>query len=154
MACELLTREFEDDTDGKKFVITTRQLSASNALDLYVELMNKVGGSVLPLINDDYNFGDLLSVMRANPDNKVVTELIKRVICSANMEGAEIQPALFNNYFSGRLMLSMKVFAFVLEANFKEFFRQGRALNEQRSLEAADRLKQQELNLMKSLPET
>lgn len=154
MACELLTREFTDDTDGKSFVVTVRQLSASDSLELYVELMNKMGGSVLPLINDDYNFGDLLAVMRSNPDNKVVTELAKRVVCKANIEGVEIQPALFNTHFSGRLMLVWKIFAFVLEANYKEFFRQGRALNEQRSLEEAARLKQQELLSTNLQPET
>ena len=80
-------------------------------------------------------------------------ELFKRVISSqATKDGAEIRPALFDMQFNGELMLACKIFAFVLEANFLDFFKEGLAINEQRRLEAeeASKLAQQK----NSSPET
>ena len=136
MSCEYISREINDSV-GEPKLFTTRQLSASKSLDLYVELMNKVGTSVLPLINNDYTFGDIITVMRANQDNKIVVELMKRTICLATIEGKEITNAMYDLHYDGDLMLACKVFAFVLEANYKDFFKQGRDLNELRRSEAA-----------------
>lgn len=145
MACELLTREFKN-SKGEAKLFTTRQLDASKALELHVELIGKVGTSVFPLIDNNYNFGDLITVMR-QADSKVVSELMKRVICNANIEGAEIKPATYNIHFNGELMMACQVFAFVLEANYKEFFRQGLEMNEQFKLAEEARLAQERLAL-------
>ena len=145
MACELLTREFKN-SKGESKLFTTRQLAASKALDLHVELIGKVGTSVFPLIDNNYNFGDLIALMR-QADNKIVTDLMKRVICNANIEGTEIKPATFDIHFSGELMLVCQVFAFVLEANFQAFFKQGLEMNEQFKLAEEARLEQERLAL-------
>lgn len=143
MACELLKREFKN-TKGESKLFVTRQLSASKALDLHVELIGKVGTSVFPLIDNNYNFSDLISIMR-QADNKVVTDLMKRVICNAAVEGQEISSATFDIHFNGELMLACQVFAFVLEANFHAFFKQGLEMNEQFRLAAAARLEAAQL---------
>lgn len=152
MACELLTREFKT-SDGVSKLFTTRQLAASTALDLHVELVGKVGTSVFPLIDNRYNFGDIVALMR-QADNKVVTELMKRVITNANIEGQPITMATFDIHFNGELMLACQVFAFVLEANFKAFFKLGLEMNEQFRLAEAERSEQERLALEASQKST
>ncbi|QHJ79809.1 MAG: hypothetical protein [Caudoviricetes sp.] len=148
MACELLRREFSDSA-GNEFLFTTRQLSASKALDLQVELINKLGNTVFPFIDNRYNFTDIVNFM-AYADNKVVTELVKRVVCMSNKEGVEITNALFDTHFNGELMMLCKVFAFVLEANFQSFFKQGLEMNVQFKSAEEARLKAEELKLQKA----
>jgi len=142
MACELLQREFKN-SKGEEVLITTRQLSASKALDLHIELISKLGTNVFPFIDNKYNFGDIIALMN-HADNKVISELMKRVVCMANFEGKEVTPALFDIFYNGELMLVCKVFAFVCEANFYDFFKQGLEMNEQRRLEAEAQSKQEE----------
>ena len=145
MSCELCSREFEN-SKGEVILFTTRQLSATKSLDLQVELINKLGNTVFPFIDNRYNFGDIVSFM-ASTDNKVITELVKRVISNVNKEGKQIIPTLFDFHFEGELMLLCKVFAFVLEANFQSFFKQGLEMNAQFKLVEAARLKTEELKL-------
>lgn len=142
MACELKSREFEN-SKGDKLLVSSRELAATAALDLHVELIGKLGTSVFQLIDNKYEFGDLINLMR-QAENKVITELVKRVVCMATVDGKEIRPALFDMTYSGELMLVFKVFAFVCEVNFNDFFKQGLAINEQRSLEAAEASKMAE----------
>lgn len=134
MPCELLTREIENAA-GEKRIFTVRQLPATKALELHVEIVNKLGSTGFPLIDNNYNFGDIITLMRAN-EHPVVSELMKRVVCLANYEGHEIKPHNFDLSFDGELMMVCKAFAFVLEANFKSFFKQGLEMNEQKRLEA------------------
>lgn len=133
MACELLTREFKT-SGGEEVVVTTRQLSATKALELHVELVNKLGHTVLPFIDNAYNFGDLLQIMKSHHEHGVISEIIKRVILNAAVEGKQVTSHGFDLIFNGELMLACQVFAFVLEANFQSFFKQGLEINEQRRL--------------------
>lgn len=132
MACELREKEFQN-SEGEPVLVTCRQLSASKALDLHLELMGKVGVAVLPFIEDKFNFGDIIHLMRFSD-----ADITKRIICMANIDGMELKPALFDMKFDGGkdLMLAYKIFGFVLHTNFYDFFKQGVELNEQRRLEA------------------
>jgi len=143
MACELVSEEFVN-SKGEKILFATRQLSAKDALDLQVELVGKLGNSVFPFIDGHYNFGDLIAFM-SRADNKIISELMVRVVCKVVKEGQEIKPATINYHFDGELMLLCKVFAFVLEANFKAFFKQGLEMNVQFKLAEEERLKLEEL---------
>lgn len=145
MSCELYSREITNSR-GENILFTTRQLSASKQLDLQVELIVKLGNRVFPLIDGRYNFTDLVGLM-AMADNKVVVELFKRVISNASKEGVPLQSVMFDMEFDGELMLVCKVFAFVLEANFKSFFEQGKEMNEQFRLEEEAILKAAEQKL-------
>ena len=140
MPCEMLSREFKN-SEGEPKLFTTRQLPATKSLELHVELVNKLGSSCFPFIDGKYNYGDIITLMRAN-EHPVVSELIKRVVCSANFEGSEVKPHNFDLLFGNELMLICQVFAFVLEANFKSFFKQGLEMNEQSKLEEEARLAQ------------
>ncbi|QFG06686.1 tail assembly chaperone [Proteus phage Myduc] len=137
MACELKVRNFKNSKD-EEVVVSVRQLPASRALELYTELMVKVGASAFAFIEDKYNFGDILVLLRSSQDHKKTSELVKSVVCCANVDGKELKPALFDSRFDGELMLVCKVFSFVLEVNFKDFFMQGIKLNEQRLSEAEE----------------
>ena len=133
-------------------LVNVRQLSASSALSLHVELVSKLGNAIYPFIENKYHFGDIIYLM-GRVESAEFCELFKRVISSqATKDGAEIRPALFDMQFNGELMLACKIFAFVLEANFLDFFKEGLAINEQRRLEAeeASKLAQQK----NSSPET
>lgn len=137
MACELLQREFTGSTEGKVFLVGVRQLPASAALSLHIELVSKLGGAIYPLIENTYNFADLVHVMKQSASD-VVFELMKRVICQATLDGAEVKVPTYDMHYNGEMMLACKVFAFVLEANYLDFFKQGLEINAQRKLEAAE----------------
>lgn len=151
MACELVQRTFTN-SQGEEVLVNVRQLSASSALSLHVELVSKLGNAIYPFIENKYHFGDIIYLM-GRVESAEFCELFKRVLSSqATKDGAEIRPALFDMQFNGELMLACKIFAFVLEANFLDFFKEGLAINEQRRLEAeeASKLAQQK----NSSPET
>lgn len=145
MACELFTREFKK-SDGSEVTVAVRQLAASKALSLHIDLIGKLGNGVFPLIDDKYNFADVINIMRSN-ESTVVADLIKSTVCTAAMNGNEIKPATFDLLFNGELMLIVQIFAFVLEANFKTFFKQGLEMNELRRLEAVTQSKLEEQKL-------
>ena len=135
MACELLQREFTN-SKGNPVLVTVRQLAASKALDLHVELVGKLGTRIFPFIENKYTFGDIIYLMQ-QVEHPIFTELFKRVLSShSNMEGQEIKPTLYDMQFNGEMMLACQVFGFVLEVNFLDFFKQGLEINEQRRLEA------------------
>ena len=137
MACELLQREFTN-SKGEPVLVVVRQMAASKALDLHVELVGKLGTRIFPFIENNYKFGDIIILMQ-QIEHPVFTELFKRVISSGvQMEGQEVKPTLYDMQFNGELMLACKIFGFVLEANFLSFFKQGLEINEQRRLEAVE----------------
>lgn len=136
MACELIQREFKN-SKGEMVLVGTRQLAASKSLELHVELIGKVGTSVFPFIENKYTFGDIIFFMR-QAETGVITEVVKRVVSMATVDGKEIRPALWDMHFNNEMMLVCQIFAFVCEANYLDFFGQGLELNAQRQLEAAE----------------
>lgn len=137
MACELLQREFTN-SKNEPVLVTVRQMPASKALELHVELVGKLGTSIFPFIENKHHFGDIISIMRQS-EHQAFTEIFKRVLSAhASIDGKEIKPALYDMQFSGEMMLAINIFAFVLEANYLDFFEQGLAINEQRRLEAVE----------------
>ena len=77
MACELIQREFSVPDSEEKVLVGVRQLSASAALALHLELVGKVGGAIFPFIQNNYKFGDIIHFMR-QAEAGVMTELMKR----------------------------------------------------------------------------
>lgn len=149
MACETIVREF-DKSDGSKMLVAVRQLAASKSLELHIDLINKLGNAMFPFIEDRYNFSDILNVMRANKTD-VIMQLIKEVVCTAAIDNKELKPALFDFVFAREEMLVFKIFGFVLEANFADFFRQGLEMNESRRLEAEEASKMAALKVQQEM---
>jgi len=132
MACKTGSRDFKNQA-GDDVTVFVRQLPATKALDLQIELLNVMGADVFPFINGDFDFGNLVRVMTVTQHDKL-SEIIKRTVCLANRDGKEVSLAEFNSVYNGDLMLVCKVFAFVCEVNFKDFFVQGLEMNEQKRL--------------------
>lgn len=135
MACEIKSRAF-DKGDGTQIVVTTRELPASKALELHIDLVGKLGNSLFPFIDGRYNFGDILQLMRTGQSESVM-ETLRKVISNATIDGKELKNNIvFDMLFEKEQMLVFHVFAFVLETNFLDFFKQGQELNAQRLSEA------------------
>lgn len=143
MACELIQREFTT-SEGKELLIGVRQLAASKALDLHVELVSMFGSFVFPFIENKYNFADIIYLMQKSSSDVKYSDFVRRVVCMGTLDGQEISPKTFDYHFGRDLMLVHKIFAFVVEANFLDFFKEGLELNEQRRLEAAEASKLEE----------
>lgn len=135
MACELVQREFTRK-DGTQVLVGCRQLAASKALDLHVELVGKAGRAIFPFIENTFGFNDILVLMSCGGKDNDIGELVRRVVCMATIEGDDIKPATFDIRMDGDLMLIHKIFGLVLEANFLDFFKEGQEINAQRRLEA------------------
>lgn len=136
MACELIQREFKN-SKGETVLVGTRQLAASKSLELHVELIGKVGTSVFPFIENKYTFGDIIYFMR-QAETGVITDIIKKIVSMATVDGKEIRPALWDMHFNNEMMLVCQIFAFVCEANYLDFFKQGLEINALRKLEAEE----------------
>ncbi|MBG6242989.1 MAG: hypothetical protein EKE20_14725 [Candidatus Symbiopectobacterium sp. Dall1.0] len=142
MACKTEQREFED-SQGTVSTFFVRQLPAAQALDLQVELLNTMGANVFPFIEGNYDYTNIVSLMGAT-EHKKFTDIVKRIVCMATKDGQEVTQPLFNHAYNGELMLICKVFAFVCEVNFKDFFIQGLAMSVSPPLAVANPLGQDE----------
>ncbi|MBI0275409.1 hypothetical protein I6H07_06115 [Hafnia alvei] len=135
MACELLNRTITD-SKGQEIVFAVRQLPATRALDLQVELCNVMGTQVFPFIEGKFDFNNIIKLM-CSTEHAILSDLIKRVVLHARREGVEVTSALFDSKYDGELFLVFKVFAFVCEVNFKDFFSQGLAMTASKLSEEA-----------------
>jgi hypothetical protein len=133
MSCKTKSCTF-NNIEGDDVAIFVRQLPATKALDLQIELLNVMGTEVFPFIHGEFNFSNILRVMAASSHTQL-SDIVKRVVCFANKDGKEVKSALFDTEYNGDLMLIWKVFAFVCEVNFKDFFRQGLEMNAQNKSE-------------------
>lgn len=136
MACELIQREFSTK-EGEVVLVGCRQMAASKALELHVELIGAIGDAMFPFVENKFNFSDILYMMQKGK-NSDLAELVKRIVCMATLDGNEVKPQTFDFKYSNDLMLVHNVFAFVLEANFLDFFKEGLEINERRRLEAEE----------------
>lgn len=118
MACKSETREI----DGKSVYVM--QLPASKAMELQIEMYSTIGDTCLPFVKGDWTFGNILYIQKI-ADRDQLIQLIKYTCGQARIEGKETTGAFFDAEFSGNLLMIYKVFAFVLEVNFKDFFTQG-----------------------------
>lgn len=124
MACEIIKKEFGED------VFSTRQLSATRALDTYIKLSKTFNNVILPFIDEKYHFMDIIELMKAGS-----MEEIKDIIYLASYNGESITKNNFDKIFESNMMLVFHVFSLVLSSNYKDFFASGLALNEQRQKE-------------------
>lgn len=143
MACELLQREFQVGED-KTVLVGVRQWAASKALENHVELVQYFGNACFAFIENKYNFADILVLMKSNNSSPDIANFIKRIVSTATIDGKEVNTKTFDMFYQDNLMLAFKVFGFVLEANFFDFFKQGLQLTEQRKLEAEEASKLEE----------
>jgi len=121
MPCKAETREI----DGVQ--VYTMQLPASKAMELQIEMYGVISDTCLPFVKGDWTFGNILYIQKI-ADRDALIQLIKYTCGNARIDGQELTGANFDQVFSGNLLMIYKVFAFVLEVNFKDFFTQGLGL--------------------------
>lgn len=121
MPCKAETREI----DGVQ--VYTMQLPASKAMELQIEMYGVIADTCLPFVKGDWTFGNILYIQKI-ADRDALIQLIKYTCGNARIDGQELTGANFDRVFSGNLLMIYKVFAFVLEVNFKDFFTQGLGL--------------------------
>ena len=118
MACKSETREIR----GKPVFV--RQWPANKAMDMQIELLTVMGDSCVPFVMGDWTFGNLLYILQ-RVEKHVFLSLVKECLTSARIAGIEVNETNFDVEFSGDLMFIYKLFSFVLEVNYKDFFAEG-----------------------------
>ena len=58
-------------------------------------------------------------------DSKKLNELVQKFVLAARLNGQDLQPAQFNQFYNGELLRVFKVFSMVAEVNYLDFFEQG-----------------------------
>ena len=124
MACKTYNAEIDGHT---VYVI---QWPASKALDMQLRLLNVLGGAALPFILGNHKFGDITRLAMLDKPTSEVLGIIKEFIYCARIDGKEINSVEFDFLFSSKLMLAYKIFGFVCEAQYKDFFTEGLEIKE------------------------
>ena len=127
MACKSSNAEINGHS------VFVRQWPASKAMAMQLELLNVLGIDAIPFIEGNFKFKHILrlSQIQGQPMSKVL-DTIKEFICCARMDGSEITTSTFDLVFSGDLMLAYKIFGFVCEVQYKDFFEQGQETPEEK----------------------
>lgn len=118
MACKQETREIQ----GKQ--VSVLQWTAVKALDMQVTMMNVLGESSKPFIENTWDMAHLTFVL-TNCEKGPFVALVKDCCVGVRIDGEEITQGTFDFKLSGNLKLLYSIFAFVLEVNFKDFFAEG-----------------------------
>lgn len=125
MACQSSNAEIKGHT------VFARQWPASKAMAMQLKLLNVMGIDAIPFIEGIAEFKHILRLSQIpNKTTEEILEVIKEFIFCARMDGKEITPATFDIEFSGDLMLAYKIFGFVCEVQYKDFFAQGQETQE------------------------
>jgi hypothetical protein len=118
VACKSETREI-----GNKQVYVI-QWPATKAMEMQVRMMNALGDTALPLVYGEWELNHF-SYILTNCNINMFTTLVKDCCIGVRIDSKEINSSTFDTELSGDLLFMYKVFAFVLEVNFKDFFEQG-----------------------------
>lgn len=119
MACKQETKEI----DGKQVFV--RQWPASKAIDMQIYMMNTLGDHCIGFIMEDEIDFKRLTYVLTNCDKLAFSQFVRECCLSARIDGKEITPSNFDVELSGDMFFIYKVFSFVLEVNFRDFFSQG-----------------------------
>lgn len=139
MACQSKNAEINGHT------VFARQWPASKAMANQLKLLNVLGIDAIPFIEGKAKFNHILRLSRI-PDKSTeqVLEVIKEFIYCARLDGKEITAATFDIEFSGDLMLAYKIFGFVCEVQYKDFFEQGQETPEENESQTENSLANQQ----------
>ena len=133
MACKNYNAEISGHT------VYVLQWPADKALEMQLRLLNVMGGASLPFVFGKHKFGDITRLAQLDKPVSEVLDIIKEFIYCARIDGKQISPAEFNFMFSGDLMLAYKIFGFVCEAQYKDFFTEGLEIKEEIEQEVTEK---------------
>ena len=106
--------------------IFARQWPATKGLEMQIELLNTCGGHIIPIIQGDYSFDDIIRLM-AHTNKKDLTDIVKRFVYDVTMNGEVLTETNINFKFAGNLLGLVQVFCKTVELQYRDFFEQGRA---------------------------
>jgi hypothetical protein len=124
MACIDMNRVINDKP------VYVKQWSASKALENLSKALSVFGPKLGPFIEGDFLLVDITRLLSG--DSKEILPLMKTFIAAARIDGKEILPAQFDEYYNGELLLVFKIFSFVCEVQYKDFFVEGLRLVDSR----------------------
>ncbi|AHJ10520.1 tail assembly chaperone [Shewanella phage Spp001] len=105
--------------------VYARQWPASLALENLSRLLRTFGNNADGFIAGDYVFRDCMQALYTEKHKEVV-QLIQQFCMAARTDGKEIKSTVeFDQLYSGDLQRVFKVFSFVCELNYKDFFDSG-----------------------------
>lgn len=82
------------------------EVAASAALVLHLELVGKLAG---PSSRSFRTTTSLVTSSTSCVKAGVMTELMKRVICYATLDGKEVKTATYDMHYNGKMMLACQV---------------------------------------------
>jgi len=123
MACTDHHREIDDKP------VYVKQWAASKSLENLGKALSIFGANFAPFVDGDFHMGDIVILLSNDP--KKTMDLIKDFNCAARIDGHEVTLATFNKEYNGELLYVFKIFSFVCEVQYKDFFEQGQTLSPQ-----------------------
>jgi len=122
MACIDMNRVIDETP------VYVKQWSATKSLENLSKALSTFGASLAPFVEGDFQMGDIIALLNnSSPDT---IPLVKTFIAAGRVDGKEVLPETFDRHYSGELLFAFKVFSFVCEVQYKDFFEQGRSLQE------------------------
>lgn len=114
--------------DGKVYRVNA--WDATKAIKFLQKLLQASAEDSIPFIQGDYDFSSILRFTK-NVDDDVLMILIQEAVCSSFRDGTRLDSTTFNRDFKD-IMHVYKVFAWVCEVQYKDFFAQGLRMNEEK----------------------
>lgn len=124
MACMDMNRVINDKP------VYVRQWAATLAIKNLSMALSTFGGPFGTFVDGDSKFLDTLRLLQGTEPDKLMP-LLMEFVCCARIDGQEVTPATFNSIYNGELELVFKVFGFVCEVQYKDFFDQGQEVLDQ-----------------------
>lgn len=118
MACKDDTRTIGDRP------VYVRQWPATTAIENLSKGIEVFGAAFGPFVDGDADFAHVLQLLHGAKSEDIMP-LLKEYVCCARIDGVEVSSATFNQMYNGELDLVFKVFGFVCEVQYKDFFEQG-----------------------------
>ena len=121
----------EKEIDGAKYTVT--QMTARRALQMQAKIMKLIGPSIGEAISasgGEASFGKAIGTLAATLDEKTFDSFILELLNGVRKNGMELKESTIDLEFAGALNTLFKVLAFVLEANYADFFSEGGILKE------------------------
>lgn len=122
----MATRDLNGVIDDKPVYVV--QWPATKALENLSKALDTFGAKLAPFVEGNYLLGDIIALINSDPKKSVT--LIKEFVAAARIDGKEVLIPTFDKHYNGELMLVFKVFAFVCEVQYKDFFEQGQSLQD------------------------
>jgi len=138
MACKDMNTVIDDQP------VYVRQWPATVATENLSMALQICGADFGAFVEGEYTFDDIIRVMYSADSAKLIS-MLKKFVVAARIDGQEIQEATFNPTYSGDLMKIFQIFSFVCEVNYKDFFMQGRELNNARKADLQKAQAQQQV---------